>query len=134
MADRSIDIGWLRHYLDVIPPGPIFDTTQLERLVAASWQELVGDDGGMKCHKLLVRMEDLAWSAAPLTFTIKPHGPGSDRGDTPGVGHEPGEEDSPPWTAGNLEGEGSGSRLCLWAPSLPRRPAPANDALDTGCR
>jgi hypothetical protein len=41
----------LRAHLAHIQPGQITDTTDLERLLAACWDELTGDYGGMEGYK-----------------------------------------------------------------------------------
>lgn len=56
-----------------LAPGPISDTTELERLLAAYWDELNGDDGGMEGYKLLGRMEAVVWKPI-LSFRIERHG------------------------------------------------------------
>lgn len=61
--------------LDALPPGPIDDTAQLERLLANQWQHFTGsNDGGMDGYKLLNRMENVAWNPPMLTFQIERHG------------------------------------------------------------
>jgi hypothetical protein len=64
----------LQKHLATIPPCSITDTDTLARLLADSWHEFSGDDGGMKGHKLLGRMEDVVWNTPLLTFTIERHG------------------------------------------------------------
>jgi hypothetical protein len=64
----------LTTFLAATPPGPIPATTELERLLAAAWNEFTGDDGGMEPYKLLGRIEDVAWNPPLLTFTIERHG------------------------------------------------------------
>jgi hypothetical protein len=64
----------LRTFLATLPPGPIPDATELERLLAACWHELAANHGGMEGRKLLGRMEDVAWNPPLLTFTIERHG------------------------------------------------------------
>jgi hypothetical protein len=66
--------GNLLSLLASIPPGPVSDTTELERLLAACWDELSGDDGGMEGYKLLGRMEVVAWNPPILSFAIERHG------------------------------------------------------------
>jgi hypothetical protein len=61
-------------YLASIPLGPVPDAAALERLLAACWDELTGDDGSMEAHKLLNRMEEVAWTPPKLVFTIERHG------------------------------------------------------------
>ena len=64
----------LRTILATIQPGQVDDTTDLERVLAASWDEFTGDDGGMAGHKLLARMEDVTWNPPVLRFVIERHG------------------------------------------------------------
>ncbi len=64
----------LTDLLSNIAPGPISDSSDLERLLAACWDEFNGDDGGMTGDKLLGRMEQVAWEPPVLTFTIERHG------------------------------------------------------------
>jgi hypothetical protein len=68
-------------HLAIVVPGEVADTTELERLLAASWHKFSGDDGGMSGQKLLGRMENVAWAPPKLTFTIERHG-GTVRGST----------------------------------------------------
>jgi hypothetical protein len=64
----------LRAHLRTIKPGQITDTATLERVLAVSWDEFTGHDGGMEGHKLLKRMEDVTWTPPKLTFAIERHG------------------------------------------------------------
>jgi hypothetical protein len=64
----------LRAHLAHIPPGQISDTTDLERLLAACWDEFTGDYGDMAAYKLLGRMEDVTWEPPVLNFTVERHG------------------------------------------------------------
>jgi hypothetical protein len=64
----------LRACLATMPPGPVTDTTDLERLLADCWDEFTGDDGGMESFKLLNRMEHVTWTPPKLVFTIARHG------------------------------------------------------------
>jgi hypothetical protein len=64
----------LRAHLATVQPGELADTADLERLLAASWDEFTGDDGGMAGYKLLGRIEDVTWQPPKLTFTIERHG------------------------------------------------------------
>ncbi len=64
----------LREYLATVPPGTIPSTTDLERLLAACWDEFTGDYGGMEGYKLLGRMEDVTWKPPILSFTVERHG------------------------------------------------------------
>src|SRR5262245_9543483 len=77
----------LRAQLATLQPGKIPDTTDLEPLLAACWDEFTGDDGGMEGHKLLGRMEDVTWEPPVLSFTVERHGrtvAGSSRADLQG--------------------------------------------------
>src|SRR5579871_2637048 len=47
----SKHLGELRRYCAGLVPGPLFDTSELERLLSACWDAFVGDDGGMTCKK-----------------------------------------------------------------------------------
>jgi len=64
----------LMTYLRQAPEGKIVDTAELEKLLAECWNELVGDYGGMKPHKLLGRVEDVLWRPPILHFLIERHG------------------------------------------------------------
>jgi len=64
----------LRRHCTALPPGPVADVPALERLLAAAWDALAGDDGGMEAHKLLNRMEAVAWDSPVLSFVIERHG------------------------------------------------------------
>lgn len=72
--DHAPDVGRLRAHLATIQPSELADTADLERLLAASWDEFTGDDGGMEGYKLLGRIEDVTWQPPKLTFTIERHG------------------------------------------------------------
>jgi hypothetical protein len=61
-------------YLATIPPGPVPDLGDLERLLTDCWHEFTGDDGGMAGQKLLGRMEEVVWEPPILTFKIERHG------------------------------------------------------------
>ena len=54
--------------------GEIAETTRVEELLAACWNELQGDDGGMAGFKLKGRMEEVKWDPPILGFTIERHG------------------------------------------------------------
>jgi hypothetical protein len=73
--DKPLPGGWtaLLNYLAALPPGPVADTA-VERLLAACWDELSGDAGGVKPYKLLGRTEDVTWTPPKLTFAIERHG------------------------------------------------------------
>jgi hypothetical protein len=64
----------LLHHFATLPPGPVADIPTLERLLAAVWDELSGDDGGMEAYKLLNRMEKPNWNPPVLNFRIERHG------------------------------------------------------------
>ena len=64
----------LRNYLNTLEPGPVEETTHLERLLAEVWDDLGGDNGGMAGHKLIGRMEHVEWHPPVLTFVIERHG------------------------------------------------------------
>jgi hypothetical protein len=77
----------LRAHLATVQPGRIIDTTDLERLLAACWDEFSGDYGGMEGYKLLGRMEDVTWEPPVLSFAVERHGrtvAGSSRADLQG--------------------------------------------------
>ena len=61
--DKPLPGGWtaLLNYLAALPPGPVADTA-VERLLAACWDELSGDAGGVKPYMLLGRTEDVTWT------------------------------------------------------------------------
>ena len=53
-------------------PGPITETAELERLLAAAWDEFAGsDEEAMEGYKLLNRMERVEWRPPRLTFVIE---------------------------------------------------------------
>src|SRR5271157_472113 len=64
----------LRNYLNTLEPGPVEETTHLERLLAEVWDDLGGDNGGMAGIKLIRRMERVEWHRPILTFLIERHG------------------------------------------------------------
>jgi hypothetical protein len=64
----------LTNYLKTLDFGPIEMTAHLGRLLAAVWDDLGGDQGGMTGDKLIGRMEQVEWNAPLLTFTIERHG------------------------------------------------------------
>jgi hypothetical protein len=74
---RTQAIENIRHHCATLPPGPVADARTLERLLAAVWDELSGDDGGMEADKLLDRMEKPIWNPPVLTFRIERHGAAS---------------------------------------------------------
>jgi hypothetical protein len=63
----------IRQHCASLPPGPVADVPTIERRLAAVWDELSGDDGGMEAHKLS-RMENPIWNPPVLTFQIERHG------------------------------------------------------------
>ena len=65
---------WLRDLLKGIRPGRIEDSGDLEKALAACWDDLGGDVGGMKPEKLHNRMEEVEWNPPILTFQIERHG------------------------------------------------------------
>jgi hypothetical protein len=67
-------VARLRAHLGTVPPGPIPDPGDLERHLAACWQEFRGDNGGMTGQKLLGRMEEVVWEPPVLSFTVERHG------------------------------------------------------------
>jgi len=64
----------LRDYLNSLEPGPVEETTQLERLLSEVWDDLGGDDDGMAGQKLIGRMENILWHPPMLSFLIERHG------------------------------------------------------------
>lgn len=72
MEDSSLAV--LQKYMSTIPPGDIVDTARIEDLLAAAWDQLQGDCGGMQGYKLRGRMEDVQWSPPILSFVIERHG------------------------------------------------------------
>jgi hypothetical protein len=65
----------LRDYLALIPPGPIEDTSELERLLSVCWRDFRGGyEEKMDGSKLHGRMEDVEWQPPKLTFVIERHG------------------------------------------------------------
>ena len=73
---NSARTSWneLHRHCATLPPGPVADVPTLERLLAAAWDALTGDDGGMEGYKLLNRMEAVAWNTPILSFGIERHG------------------------------------------------------------
>lgn len=71
---RTPAIESIRHHCSALLPGPVADIPTLERLLAAVWDELSGDDGGMEAYKLLNRMEKPIWNPPVLNFRIERHG------------------------------------------------------------
>lgn len=67
-------IDRIRAILKDHTPGPISATPELQRLLAGSWNELAGGDGGMTGKKLLGRMENVVWQPPKIVFRIERHG------------------------------------------------------------
>lgn len=63
-----------RRHCTSLQPGPVADVATVERLLAAAWDDLSGDDGGMSGEKLLGRMEAVSWEPPRLVFGIERHG------------------------------------------------------------
>ena len=64
----------LKDYLNRLEPGPVEKTSHLERLLAAIWDDLGGDGGGMAGNKLIRRMEHVECHPPLLTCVIERHG------------------------------------------------------------
>lgn len=65
----------LKNHLAESGSGPISDSTELGRLLAASWHEFAGsNEGGMEGYKLLGRMENVVWNPPVLKFVVERHG------------------------------------------------------------
>src|SRR5713101_6308502 len=64
----------LRSYLATLQPGPVTDTSDIQRLLARCWNEFTGDDGSMEGYKLLNRMESASWEPPVISFQIERHG------------------------------------------------------------
>lgn len=64
----------LQKYMAMFPPGPIPDTTDLAWLLADTWAEVTGDNGGIEGRMLFGRMENVVWNPPLLTFTIEQYG------------------------------------------------------------
>ena len=56
------------------PGGPVENLAEIESLLAESWRDLKGDEGGMADYKLIGRMEDVTWKPPLLNFSIERHG------------------------------------------------------------
>jgi hypothetical protein len=59
--EEPTGVGRLRAHLATIHPGELADTSDRERLLAASWGEFTGDDGGKEGYTLPGRIEDVTW-------------------------------------------------------------------------
>jgi hypothetical protein len=71
------EIELLRARLVSVPPGQLIGkaATDVEALLAQSWDDIDGsDDGGMRGYKLVGRTEDLHWIPPVLSFRIERHG------------------------------------------------------------
>jgi hypothetical protein len=64
----------LKQHLSSLAAGKITDTVEVERLLAAVWDQLTSDESGMHGGKLLGRMEDVTWNPPILSFEIERHG------------------------------------------------------------
>jgi hypothetical protein len=64
----------LTGYLTNLEPGPVGQTTHLERLLERVWGDLGGGETGMVGHKLIGRMEHAEWHPPRLTFVVERHG------------------------------------------------------------
>jgi hypothetical protein len=64
----------LTGYLKDLDPGPVDQTSHLERLLARVWDDLGGDEAGMTGDKLIGRMEQAEWTPPKLSFSIERHG------------------------------------------------------------
>src|SRR3954447_10470619 len=58
------------------PPGDLAEEIagRIESLLAACWDDLAGNEGGMTGRKIPGRTEDLKWNPPILTFRIERHG------------------------------------------------------------
>ncbi len=74
MQTEDDRIDRVTHYLKTVSPGRITDTRELEPLLAACWDDLGGDEGGMAGEKLHGRMESVVWDPPKLSFVIERHG------------------------------------------------------------
>jgi hypothetical protein len=64
----------LTDYLTNLDPGPVEQTSHLERLLARVWDDLVGgNEAGMVGRKLIGRIERVEWQPPRLTFVIERH-------------------------------------------------------------
>jgi hypothetical protein len=64
----------LTGYLQNLHPGPVKQTSQLERLLANVWDDLGSEVAAMTGHKLIGRMEHAEWHPPRLTFVVERHG------------------------------------------------------------
>jgi hypothetical protein len=71
---RKEAVTFLYAHLSQIGPGDITDTSEVERLLAVAWDDLLRDDGGIESYKLFNRMEYVTWTPPLLTFRIERHG------------------------------------------------------------
>ena len=57
------------------PPGPIAETSGIDKLLFACWNAFAGSDAqATAAEKLVGRMEDMSWNPPVLTFRIERHG------------------------------------------------------------
>src|SRR5690349_6327536 len=70
----STPVQELQRHCTALPPGPVADVPTMQILLAAAWDDLESDDGGMTCQKLSHRMEDVVWNAPFLGFKVERHG------------------------------------------------------------
>lgn len=71
---ESAKLALLRAYLERANPGRIEETTELEVLLSACWDEFVGSrEHGMAGKKLRNRMEEVYWHSSQLSFDIERH-------------------------------------------------------------
>ncbi len=81
-------IDGLLDYLQTLTPGPVSDTSLLERLLMESWGEFSGSEAEkMAGFKLSGRMEDAEWRPPVVRFRIERHG-GTVMGSTRAERHE----------------------------------------------
>ena len=74
MSERKA-LNQLRGYLRSINAGPIIDSSILESLLAACWDQFAGSNAeNMVGEKLYGRMENASWDPPELSFTIERHG------------------------------------------------------------
>ena len=71
---KENNVELLRKYFQTVPPGGIDYPRSLEPRLAACWEELGGDEGGMRGEKLRGRMESVAWNPPRLSFVVERHG------------------------------------------------------------
>ncbi len=65
----------LIEFLTNLAPGPISDTSGLQKVLANYWESIEGSNaGGMRAYKLSGRIEKPKWVPPLLTFEIERHG------------------------------------------------------------